>query len=133
MYCRSLSPFYIFIFIFRFDNLLVFCFYYPMPVCQYFFLIFFFFKCVSSDLSANSVTMFICAVCDQWTPWKVLPFSEVLTWKQHHPEWHHQLVSNFWSVLLLIFLKTLSSTGCDFGIEYSRIEFSNYSSPQAGQ
>lgn len=42
MYCRSLSPFYIFIFIFRFDNLLVFCFYYPMPVCQYFFLIFFF-------------------------------------------------------------------------------------------
>lgn len=69
-------------------------------------------------------TVFLCAACDQQTPWRILPFSERLTWKQYNLGWYHQLVNNLWSVLL-IFLKTLSSTGCDFGIEYSRTAFSN--------
>lgn len=79
-----------------------------------------------ADFPEDSVlpTVFFCAVCDQQSPWKILPFSERLTWKQCHLERYHQLVSYLWSVLL-IFLKTLSSTGCDFGTEYSRTAFSN--------
>lgn len=63
---------------------------------------------------------------------KFLPFLEKVTWKQWNSEKYHHLVSWEWPFVLVIFLKTLSSTGWNFGIEYSRI-LTHDSCPWIGQ